>query len=358
MVAVSLTKKKKKPKFKHILIDFMWPRSKHHNYFWRNEMSDWQNWYGKPEDFILVGTEEFMGKKCYVLECSPKNFNRVRKWFVGTDDGLRYGEIVISEGRISNHHWTINYKEVKDGWWFPTEQGYHILERDENGKSFIRSTRNLYIETVEVDKQLPDKLFVMEFKDGIQVNDDRFGGFITYKWKSDRTEKEWQELKDKARKKTEKARAEKAKINAWIGKEAIEFPEGCKWVNTEPLTLEELRGKAVILQFWGTWCAPCHNYMGLLKKRGENDKIIVLGMHTPENDLEVIREDMEKYKADGPVCVEVPGKSGIKRTGIIAGSYKVRMRPYWVVVGPEGKVAGHSKKPQDAFSLARKLTDK
>ena len=35
---------------------------------------------------------------------------------------------------------------------------------------------------------------------------------------------------------------------------APEFPEGLKWVNTDhPLTLQELKGKIVILDFW-TYC--------------------------------------------------------------------------------------------------------
>jgi hypothetical protein len=31
---------------------------------------------------------------------------------------------------------------------------------------------------------------------------------------------------------------------------APEFPPGLKWVNSAPITLSELRGRAVILDFW------------------------------------------------------------------------------------------------------------
>ncbi|NQW21985.1 MAG: hypothetical protein HQ475_00920 [SAR202 cluster bacterium] len=35
---------------------------------------------------------------------------------------------------------------------------------------------------------------------------------------------------------------------------APEFPEGLEWVNTDrPVTLQELRGKIVVLDFW-TYC--------------------------------------------------------------------------------------------------------
>jgi len=34
---------------------------------------------------------------------------------------------------------------------------------------------------------------------------------------------------------------------------APEFPDGIEWINTGPLTMRQLRGKVVILDFW-TYC--------------------------------------------------------------------------------------------------------
>ena len=31
---------------------------------------------------------------------------------------------------------------------------------------------------------------------------------------------------------------------------APEFPEGLDWINSQPLTLQKLRGKLVLLDFW------------------------------------------------------------------------------------------------------------
>lgn len=332
-----------------ILVHFMWPRSKFHSFWWQKfQMENWQDFYGRAEEFILVDKQDYRGTPCYVVECYPKDYRRVRRWFVGVKNHLKYGDQVYEEGERTWERWNGDYQEVKPGWWFPMAQGYHIFERGENRDSFIASTRDITVEDVRVDEVLPDELFVMEFKDGVDVNDDRFGGFVTYKYKKDRTEEEWAEIRQKAQQRQEGDDSEKRQLDERIGQVALEFPKDCKWVNTEPLTIEKLHGKAVILQFWGIWCGPCHNYMSMLNAKQEDGNIVVIGIHTPEDDLSKIKADMDKYKADGPVCVDV-GDDG---WGKISGWYRAKRRPYWVVIGPDGNIAGHAGDPGRAFQYA------
>lgn len=333
-----------------ILVHLMWPRSKEHSFWWKKfKMEDWKGFYGRAEEFILTGKQDYRGTPCYIIECYPKDYRRVRRLFVGVKDHLKYGDQVYEEDQTTWEHWNGDYKEVKSGWWFPMTQGYHIFERDGNGKSFIASTRNITVNDIQLDKTLPDELFEIDFKDGVDVNDDRFGGFITYKYKKDRTEQEWEEIRQKALKRKESDNAEKCAMDERIGQTALEFPKGCQWINTEPQTIEKLRGKAIILQFWGIWCGPCHNYMGTLKTTADDENIIVIGVHTPEEDLSKIKKDMDKYKADGPVCVDVGDN-----WGTISAWYRTKCRPYWVVIGPDGKVVGHTNNPDQAFQLAQK----
>lgn len=328
----------------------MWPRSKHHDYWWQKfQMHNWEDFYGRAEEFVLVGKEDYRGTPCYVVECYPKDYRRVRRWFIGEKDHLKYGDLTYEGGQKTWEQWLGDYKEVKPDWRFPMVQGYHIFRQDDNGNSFIVSTRDITVEDVRVDEILPDELFVMEFKDGVEVNDDRFGGFVVYKYKKDRTEEEWEEIRQKARQRQEWENDEKQAMDERVGQTALEFPKECKWVNTEPLTMEKLRGKAVILQFWGIWCGPCHNYMNILSTKQDHENIVVIGVHTPEDDLSKIKADMDKYKADGPVCVDVGDN-----WGTISAWYRTNRRPYWVVIGPDGKVLGHFGSPSEVFQLAYK----
>ena len=41
------------------------------------------------------------------------------------------------------------------------------------------------------------------------------------------------------------------------------------WINGRPVTLEDLRGRVVLLEFWATWCKPCQEMFPKLKQLQE-----------------------------------------------------------------------------------------
>jgi thiol-disulfide isomerase/thioredoxin len=49
------------------------------------------------------------------------------------------------------------------------------------------------------------------------------------------------------------------------GARAPEF-EAASWVNSPPLSVEKLRGKVVVLDFWASWCLPCRRGFPALEK--------------------------------------------------------------------------------------------
>jgi thiol-disulfide isomerase/thioredoxin len=45
------------------------------------------------------------------------------------------------------------------------------------------------------------------------------------------------------------------------------------WINGGPVTLAELRGRVVLLEFWATWCRPCQEMFPKLQKLHEQESL-------------------------------------------------------------------------------------
>lgn len=57
------------------------------------------------------------------------------------------------------------------------------------------------------------------------------------------------------------------------------------WLNTAPLTLEELRGKVVLVDFWTYGCVNCLRHLPHVRAWHEKYRaqgLVVVGVHTPE----------------------------------------------------------------------------
>jgi thiol-disulfide isomerase/thioredoxin len=178
---------------------------------------------------------------------------------------------------------------------------------------------------------------------------------VTYPYKKDRTKAKWDEIRAQAKQRQEEDEDEQCQWDALRGQNVPDFPVSSQWLNTDPLTWQDLHGKPVILQFWGCWCGPCQNHIQELKTASKYDPYVVVGVHTPEKDLDAIRTLMEQYHAHGPVCVDIPLTSREIGFGAYSSQLKVRGVPFWVVVDPDGKIAGHTLHNSHAYKLAQNL---
>ena len=67
------------------------------------------------------------------------------------------------------------------------------------------------------------------------------------------------------------------------------------WINSEPLTFEEQRGKVVLVDFWTYTCVNCIRTLPYLKAWHEKyaDKgLVIVGVHTPEFEFEKDRDNV------------------------------------------------------------------
>ena len=127
----------------------------------------------------------------------------------------------------------------------------------------------------------------------------------------------------------EKARKEAAKYVA-NGCQAPDFT--LKDINGQDLALSSLRGKYVVLDFWGSWCIWCIRGIPEMKKYYDKykDKMEILGIDC--NDTE------QKWKA----AVEkhqIPWKHVYNPKGSdLTDKYAISGFPTKIVIGPDGKI--------------------
>jgi cytochrome c biogenesis protein CcdA/thiol-disulfide isomerase/thioredoxin len=67
------------------------------------------------------------------------------------------------------------------------------------------------------------------------------------------------------------------------------------WLNSDPLTLDELRGKVVLLDFWTYSCINCQRtlpYLTTWHDEYADDGLVVLGVHSPEFAFEKVEANV------------------------------------------------------------------
>lgn len=121
--------------------------------------------------------------------------------------------------------------------------------------------------------------------------------------------------------------------------DAPEFPPGLNWLNTErPLTIRELRGKIVLLDFWTYCCINCMHALADLKRLESKfrDQLVVIGVHSAKFDAEKdtgrIREAVLRNGITHPVVNDSEMQ--------IWSMYGIRAWPSFMLIDPLGKVFG------------------
>ncbi|MCZ6560668.1 MAG: thioredoxin-like domain-containing protein [Gammaproteobacteria bacterium] len=121
---------------------------------------------------------------------------------------------------------------------------------------------------------------------------------------------------------------------------APEFPSGMDWLNTggRELSVEQLNGKIILLDFWTYGCINCLHVIPDLKRLEEKyaEELVVIGVHSAKFERESttsgIRRFVQRYQLVHPVVNDKDHE--------IWRSYGVRAWPTLVVIDPAGNIVG------------------
>ncbi|MFJ9416873.1 NHL domain-containing thioredoxin family protein [Streptomyces sp. NPDC101227] len=125
------------------------------------------------------------------------------------------------------------------------------------------------------------------------------------------------------------------------------------WLNTggNELTLSDLRGRIVILDFWTFCCVNCLHVLDELRELEERhrDTVVIIGVHSPkfvhEAEHQAVVDAVERYGVEHPV-LDDPELATWKQ-------YAVRAWPTLVVIDPEGYVVAQHAGEGHAHALGK-----
>ncbi len=100
-------------------------------------------------------------------------------------------------------------------------------------------------------------------------------------------------------------------MNVKSPKPAPELAGLQEWMNSNPLTLEQLKGKVVLVDFWTYSCINCIRTLPVLNQWNETyakDGLVIIGVHAPEFAFEKepanVKAAIEKYAIKYPVALD------------------------------------------------------
>jgi thiol-disulfide isomerase/thioredoxin len=95
-----------------------------------------------------------------------------------------------------------------------------------------------------------------------------------------------------------------------VGCVAPELANVDAWINSDPVTLQQLRGKVVVLHFWAFGCINCIHNLPHYQSWHDDfpDRVTILGVHTPETEkerqLHGLRQSIKDRHIEYPVIVD------------------------------------------------------
>ncbi len=343
----------------------------------------WHTMLDHPEGTLAsrkIIRENASDSKVYTLECvSKKRPKSLQRYFVDPTEG---GTVVKFESYhdFGNGHVLLRRDEAEMQ---PTREGACYLERFKSTNykpdGTLRRIQEIEIKSFDFTFSVLDAEFTWEamaLPKGTTIHDKRLGIYYTYGAPPEQSRKgtesneknqTQQEMPRHVKMLLEGIRAGKSNRDRWrslyklVNKPAPKLAVAT-WINSKPLRLSDLRGKIVVLDFWAIDCGPCLGDIEGLNKiheRGQYEPVIVIGVHTPIDDISEVERVMARHKVKYPVCIDTNGASRTYFGGCTFEKYAVSAIPRPFLIDIKGKIRSVSSpvNPWELDELIKESAD-
>jgi thiol-disulfide isomerase/thioredoxin len=104
-------------------------------------------------------------------------------------------------------------------------------------------------------------------------------------------------------------------------------------LNGQPVRINDLRGKAVWINFWASWCPPCQSETPVIRDlaaKYADRGLVVVGVSVQETNYDDVRAYAQRYQLGYTVAPDLSGD--------IFRLYRLYGLPTQFFVGPEGAI--------------------
>jgi thiol-disulfide isomerase/thioredoxin len=123
-----------------------------------------------------------------------------------------------------------------------------------------------------------------------------------------------------------------------------------RWLDGKEHTLEEFRGKVVVLEFWGLWCSACRNSVPALvavQEKFKDKPVVFISIHTAEDDSAKLAARIESFASEQRWrCFAAIDAGTMAENSVTCHAYGCKGFPTEVVIGPDGRVSYNSAVPE------------
>lgn len=102
----------------------------------------------------------------------------------------------------------------------------------------------------------------------------------------------------------------------------------------ESITLSDLRGEAVLVNLWASWCVPCRTEMPAMQRvyeryRDEGFTILAVNV-TNQDNLPAVQAFVDEFGLSYPILLDVDGS--------VSSMYQLRAFPTSYFIGRDGRI--------------------